>query len=769
MTSLRPLVDWLVRWRWPVAVVALILAALVYLPAQSVTYDRSIERMFAADDPVIVAFKDLKDRFGTHGAILAVYQDDGLLTDPVAFARLEATVKRLRAVPGVKGTLSLVEIDQMLASLSPRAPRPLVLESLPNRPQRSKLTERFLDLFTGYTHSADGRMAAIACLLENDQVEGSTVSRRQTVLGIREVLESLPDGLPPGAIAGEPVMVVDGFELLENDGRRLAFFSGVLLCVTMAICFRDGNWLFVPALMTAWTVIATFALIAFAGLSLTMVSSMLTSMTMVVVAATVSHIIVLHQRRLSEGMSPRQAMVDATTHLAWPVLGALTTDAVGFGSLWCSHVGPVSDFGTMMVVGSLVVLAATILFVPLGAGWRKVDQTTAVAADRSGPDETIPMAITQWICRNRGAIIPLTLVALALGLWGTLRLTVETDFTKNFRANNPLVKSYQLIEEELGGAGVWDIMIPAPYPLDDATVRRVDALETKLRKLKDAAGEPALTSVISLVDILLAAGDDPLIRFSPIPLRTVGMQRAMPDAVRMLYHVPPREAESKQAWLRIMLRSSERRTAEEKEELIAQVEDAVAEYTAGKEGVPEGAVTGFYVILSRLVGSLVRDQWTMFAVATIGMTAIMMLAFRSVWLTVIGLIPNILPVLVTSGLMGWLGVRVNMGAAMIAAVSMGLSIDGSIHFLWGYRERIRQGDSPRAALAVTHRGVGWAMIVSTFALVVGFSTLCLSEFVPTIYFGSLVSLTMIGGLFGNLVFLPAALSWLYRIDEPKVS
>lgn len=771
MNLLQITADGLVRWRWLIAAIAILVGAAAYFPAQNVSYDRSIERMFSADDPAIVAFKHLKERFGTHGAILAVYRDDGLLTEIRSFERLEATVGRLRKVPGVKGTLSLVEIDQMLAALSPGSPRPVILEAVPDRPARSKLADRFLELFSGYTHSKDGKYAAVACLLENDESTGKAVSRRQTVLGIREVMNSLPDGLPPGVIAGEPVMVVDGFDLLERDGQRLAFFSGLLLCLTMAACFRDSKWLFVPAVMTAWTVLVTFAAVGLIGKSLTMVSSMLTSMAMVLIAAAVSHIIVLQQRRVQQGLSHPAATSQAMAELAWPVLAALITDTIGFASLWWSGVGPVSDFGTMMVVGSTMVLLSTILFVPLGAGWSG-PMSTGITIDDEPPRH--PLAITNWICRWRGAIMLLTLAIGALGCWGTLRLTIETDFTKNFLPSNPLVTSYQLIENQLGGAGVWDIMIPAPYPLDARTVKRVIELEDALRAIPDGAepSEPALTSVISLVDILDAAEEDRILALLPVPFRAAGMEKAMPDAVKMLYYVPPSGAADKQSWLRIMLRSSERRTSEQKEALIQTVEKEVAGFAttiSGEEPAPPGAVTGFYVILSRLVSTLIGDQWTMFVVATIGMTAIMLLVFRSAWLTVIGLIPNILPALVTSGLMGWLDVKVNMGAAMIAAVSMGLSIDGSIHFLWDYRRRVLKGATPREALAETHRDVGWAMIVSTLALVVGFSTLCLSEFVPTIYFGALVSLTMIGGLFGNLVFLPAGVAWLYRIDDRELS
>jgi predicted RND superfamily exporter protein len=132
-------------------------------------------------------------------------------------------------------------------------------------------------------------------------------------------------------------------------------------------------------------------------------------------------------------------------------------------------------------------------------------------------------------------------------------------------------------------------------------------------------------------------------------------------------------------------------------------------------------------------------------------------AFRSLPLAVATLIPNILPVFWLFGVMGWLGLKINMGAAMIAAVSVGLSVDGSIHYVMSYLRLKRQGLSRDQALLDVQSSVGRAAVLATLALMVGFSTLCFSEFIPTVYFGTLVSLTMIGGLVGNLVALPLLL------------
>jgi len=132
----------------------------------------------------------------------------------------------------------------------------------------------------------------------------------------------------------------------------------------------------------------------------------------------------------------------------------------------------------------------------------------------------------------------------------------------------------------------------------------------------------------------------------------------------------------------------------------------------------------------------------------------MAVAFWSVPLAVVTMIPNTLPVLVLFGAMGWLGIRINMGAAMIAAVSVGLSVDGSIHYVMLYQRLRRNGALADDALARVQQTVGRAAVFATLALIVGFTTLCVSDFVPTIYFGALVSLSMVGGLIGNLIALP---------------
>ena len=153
------------------------------------------------------------------------------------------------------------------------------------------------------------------------------------------------------------------------------------------------------------------------------------------------------------------------------------------------------------------------------------------------------------------------------------------------------------------------------------------------------------------------------------------------------------------------------------------------------------------------------DQWITFFLSTVGITGMMWFAFRSLPIGLMSLVPNMFPNFLVIGMMGWIGLPVNIATAMIACVSMGLTVDSSIIYLDGYRSARARGLHVYDALHDTHRGVGRALVYSNVALMVGFSVLAWSHFVPLIYFGLLVSLAMLGGLISNLVFLPMLIGW----------
>jgi hypothetical protein len=239
------------------------------------------------------------------------------------------------------------------------------------------------------------------------------------------------------------------------------------------------------------------------------------------------------------------------------------------------------------------------------------------------------------------------------------------------------------------------------------------------------------------------------------------VRQLLPEFADGLYHPEARR-------MRIVLRSREREQSRKKLQLIARVQEIADEWAATELAgeFPEDELktnaTGLYVLLAFLIDNLLKDQWLSFGLAATAIVVMMAVAYRSLLIGLFSLLPNTFPIVLVIGGIGWLGIPINIATAMIASVSMGLTVDSSIHYISGYRRSRARGLSVAAALDETQQHVGRALVFANVALIVGFSVLTLSHFIPLVYFGILVSVAMFGGLIGNLVLLPLMLRWIDR-------
>ena len=757
----------LLAWRWPMLLLALAITACALPLSTNLEFDRSLENMFSADDPLLPPLHKMQRTFGGNEVILLVYQDDDLM-DPqgAGISRLRQVTDQLQDVPGIEDIMSLAVLDDMLKKLAivKRFTTRQPLSPVPILAQEDPLAQSLLEMFQGMTHGGNGKTAAVICMLQPESV--AQVSRPQTVSQIRKIAQNLPGDLPAGMIAGEPVMVVDGFRFVEEDGRKLGLLSTGLLALAILVCFQSFRWALIAVVVVQFALLMARALLNLLKLQLSMVSSMLMALVTVIGIATVVHIAVRYRLARTRKLSPADALQQSVHYLAAPVFWTCCTDAVGFAALLVAGIGPVRDFGLMMAAGSLLVLLSVLLVIPGMVLLAARDQAPRYVWGR---DRLIGGlgALAERLRHRRRWIAGVALVTGLLAITGLPRLQLETDFTRNFKQESELARAYHFIEDQLGGAGSWDLLVPAPELLDEAYVAHVDRFQQQLRGLRMPSGgtanqQPALTSVVSLVDGLRAWQQQPVGKGLSAEQNAILMQTAMPGFMRAIRGTDPKNPGDH--YLRIMLRSRERQSAEDKQWLIREVERISDEkFPATDTGsTARPAVTGFYVLLTNLIKSLLRDQWICFLVASLGIGLIMTLAFRSISLAIIALIPNMLPILVVMGAMGWVGAHVNMGAVMIAAVSMGLSIDSTIHYVTSFQRQRADGQSVADALEHSHRTVGFSVLLATLALVVGFSVLCTSQFVPIIYFGLLVGLSMLGGLLGNLFLLPLLLEWQSR-------
>ena len=745
-------------------VAAIVLAAIPV--SERLKFDQRIEAFFAADNPDLLLLQRNRKEFGGSEFVIVAWTEEQLFAmpngekpqslaevlevdvlhtvdEPVA-QKIRDIAARLNQVAGVNA-----EKTQHLADLLDAAPR--------FKPSRRGM----LQLFEGTLVGRDGRTTGI--LLELIAQDESTEPRGVTLAAIRKIAASMEGEV---AVAGEPVQVYDMFQMVEEDGQVLFLVSLSILSLVLLLMFQSFRWMLAPVGVVLGSVVSTRAILSLVGAELSMVSSMLNSLVTVIGIATCMHIIV-HYRdlRAEMGGSPLEtdhekkvkilsAASRTLSEMVAPIFWTCVTTIVGFASLLVSQITPVRSFSVMMCLGTAVVLFACMIVFPatLGSGSRLTPPARAPLEhwlDRA-------LHISARGVEKRPVLTGIVcLLMFVVAIPGVLRLTVETDFSKNFKESSTIVQSLKFVESRLGGAGSWEIAFDTPEELTDEFLKEIKRLTDELREM---SADDRTLSILSLTDI----SDLPPRVFGPAKtLRRIASKQ--PLLVQNFYN---EEAQR----MRIVLRSAEQQPSEEKLAQIARVRGCVRDFFAKSEFQqktrPEAS--GMFVLLADLIQSLLQDQLVSFIVATIGILVCMSIAFGSLRIGILSLLPNVFPVAIVMGILGWSGIRVNIGTAMITSVSMGLTVDSTIHYITAF-ERARKTLSVQDALHVAHASAGRALVFAHLALVAGLLVLTASRFVPLVYFGALLSLSMVGGVFGDLVLLPLLLRWTTPVSSAQTT
>lgn len=724
------LVDFVIRRRWWLFCTALALTALAWPFAQRLEFEGSIESLFAANDSYLRSYRESKELFGGHEQGVVAYSDPALfrgdaddrLTEAAA-ARLRHLAEKLRAVPGVHRD-SVFHLEEALRA--------------------NIRNSHVVRLLEGVLVGRDRHATAVVFTLQPPEEAG--VPRSETVAEIRRIAEAND---PPAYVIGESVVVSDMFRYVEADGHHLMWVSLGLLATVALVLFRGFRWLVMPILVVLAVSTWTRAVLAYLGIPLTMVSSILNSLILIIGVATVMHVIVQFRARYDalgrvEGI--RQTLID----LHGPVFWSCATTAVGFAALLLSDIAPVRDLALMMALASMLVYVAMLALIP-GAfllGNREI-------APPALKESAFLKGVGDWVWQHSSWVALGTAALLVVSGIGLARIRIESDTSKNFRSTAPVVEALDFVETRLGGSGNWEILLPAPTPLTKEYLARVRRLTDRLQGIggqtitwQDTASEASPVEslrILSFTDTLDLVPEVPFV-LNTIDKRVAALAKLQPRLVQSFYN-------PQAGLLRVLLRSPERLSAQEKMTLIERVE------RIAREEFRDARVTGLYVLFTYLVQNLLGNQWLSLSLAAAGITLLMAIAFRSVGLGLIALVPNVLPIALVLGALGWLGIPMNMGAAMIASVSVGLTVDGTIHYITDFQRLRRERLDPTQALRRTQQSVGLAMGFTTLALVVGFSSLAFSNFVPLIHFGVLTGFSMLSGLFAALVFLPLTLRW----------
>ena len=591
-------------------------------------------------------------------------------------------------------------------------------------------------------------------------------------------------------LGGKPMIVADMVEFVRHDIRVFGIGVLAVLALLLAIAFRQPRWVILPMLTALATAAVTTGFLGLAGWRLTVVSSNFLALLLIFVLSLTIHLIVRYRELHVQNPDEEQRyLVRETVRSKFiPCFYMVITTMVAFGSLVVSGVRPVIDFGWIMGISLTVALIFTFTLFPAaimllkpGTPHKPRDLTTAVTA-----------LFPPLIERHGNLVLGVAMVAVVLGVIGISELTVENRFIDHFHESTEIYQGMYLIDRELGGTTPLDVVIDAPAeffekeqePFDDEDENEIDDLWDDAEFEGDAGitgssywfnvfkvdevdaiqdyldGIVETGKVLSLsttMEVLKQVNGDEL----PDNFTLAILYKRLPDEIKEALITPYLSEDGNQ--LRYSVRVYESDVNLKRQDLLKRIRL----HLTRELGLSDDQVhlSGILVLYNNMLQSLFRSQILSLGAVFLAILLMFIVLFRSVKLSLIALVPNLVAVPLVLGLMGGLDIPLDFMTITIAAIAIGIGVDDTIHYVHRFGKEVAVDWDYQAAVSRSHDSIGRAMYYTTVTITIGFSILMLSKFVPTIYFGILTAFAMMIALVANFTVLPVLLVRLKPFGE----
>jgi predicted RND superfamily exporter protein len=777
------------------AAVVLILGVLAW-SGKRVGYEQSISSFFAEDDPDMAVYQRAATTFGDDNFVFLVYDDPALLTpaglDRVSELAAAVAPDRIPAVQRVESLDAmplLWAIDDALMTLDklPKMARNLALNAAKRAVKNVDLKNNAMTvagavraaakdpsalaaikgrltrhpLFLGTLIDATGSTTAVIARMKKTHQHNVI----ETVAEMRQIADDFAARHQLGrpAVVGPPVLLSDGFAAIEIDGRRLAIVGMILIGVVTVTAVQSLWWAIVP-MLASWVVwLATEAILTTFHIKLSLSGGPLVAQIIVLTMPAASHLAIHFRDERRRQADPYQAARSTLSAVAAPIAWTAITGAIGYGALVTSHVVPIQQFGWILATCTFAAAILVMLISPI-AMLPPFRLEIPVRHGSHSPVAGLMNRLILWVYRYP-AVIVVSIFAIVLPLaFGMFRLSFETNYINLFRPETRVVRDYHTVESKLGGIGLVELVVPVGRSLSALTLHELKEVENKIAKIQ-VSDPTAIAQVLSVATVL-----DPDGRLAALP--PAGQERVLADKLDLIAASPQRELlrsfyNSEAGVTRIMIRMKEQMPAPDKSRIFREATAAAV----GQFG-PTSYLTGLSLLMTRTTEAIIATQWGTFLWSAAGILLMLTLAFRSVVLALLAIMPTLLSVALVLGLMGWLKIQLDMATALVASVALGLSVDDTFHCLLQFHRQQKQRFRQR--LFESYRVSGPGVVLSSVAVAIGFGALRASEFEPFVNFGTMVGIATAGSTMGNLVLLPACLSlgqrWRHRRDsKPKAS
>ena len=748
--------------------------------------DASSETLLIEGDPDLKYLEEISERYGSKEFLILTYTpNEGMVSD-VSINNLLSLKYKIQSLDWVHNVVTLLDIPLLNSSDAPLQER---LESFKTLKDEGIDKNRGFNeivnspVFRNFVISEDGKTSGIIVYIKkNEQLKDVQKKTKEeiekykdqlkkqnhkNILEIRDVIKSYED-IGKIHLGGIPMIADDMMSFIKSD--IIVFGLGVLIFIiaTLWFVFKRIIWIIVPISSCFFSVIIMMGILGLLGWKVTVISSNFIALMLILTMAMNIHMSTrfLQIRENYPQMSILELITLTTEKMFWPILYTVLTTIIAFLSLVFSEIKPIIDFGWMMTLGLITSFIITFTLLPSLINFVPTENISI----KENKDSIITSFFSKVSQNNHKIIFMITGILIILSLIGISRLEVENSFINYFNKKTEIYKGMKLIDEKLGGTTPLEVILKFPKKEkakteeDDEFEDWGDENENDIEKYwftKDKIDK--ISSVHNYLDSLPQVGK--VLSFSSIidvatllnnnkPLGTLEMgvlYTKIPESIKTEIIDPYISITNNEA--RINLRIIDSQENLRRNDLIKKINYDLENQLGLKKD--EFKLAGVLILFNNLLQSLFKSQILTLGLVMIGIFLMFVILFKNIKLSLIGVIPNFIAAFFILGIIGLLGIPLDMMTITIAAITIGIAVDNSIHYIYRFKEEFTISKDYNKTINLCHSTVGKAILNTSITIVFGFSILVLSKFIPTIYFGIFTGIAMLLAMVSVLTLLPS--------------
>ena len=749
--------------------------------------DASSETLLIEGDPDLEYLREITDRYGSKEFLVLTYTPNEPMVSDASINNLLSLKYKIQSLNWVHSVITLLDIPLLNNSDAPLQERLEGFKTLKDEEvDRERGFKEILEspVFRNFVISIDGKTSGIIVNIkknkELEDIENKSKEEieeykdkikkqnHQNILEIRDVIKSY-ENVGKIYLGGIPMIADDMMTFIKSD--IIVFGIGVLLFIiaTLWFVFRKIIWIIVPISSCFFSVLIMMGLLGLLGWKVTVISSNFIALMLILTMAMNIHMSTrfLQLRKEFEEKSSYEILSLTTGKMFWPILYTVLTTVCAFLSLIFSEIKPIIDFGWMMTFGLITSFLITFTLLPTLLSFVP-NKNISLKEEK---DSNITKFLGKLSLNNKNSIFGVTIIVIILSIVGISKLEVENSFINYFDKDTEIYKGMKLIDEELGGTTPLEVIIKFPKKEiketsdddedfedwgdeEDANDEKYWFTKDKIDKIKSVHnyldGLPEIGKVLSFSSIIDVATQ--LNNNQPLGTLEMGvLYSKIPDNIKTEIIDPYISIKDNEA--RINLRIIDSQKDLRRNDLINKINyDLVNKIGLDKS---EFKLAGVLILFNNLLQSLFKSQILTLGLVMIGIFGMFLILFRNIKLSLIGVVPNFIAAFFILGIIGLLEIPLDMMTITIAAITIGIAVDNSIHYIYRFKEEYAKIQNYEETLKTCHSTVGVAILNTSITIVFGFSILVLSKFIPTIYFGVFTGIAMLLAMISVLTLLPS--------------